>query len=106
MEVNIKSDKFERINQVRWFITSSFTALFRIEGSCYSSDQTNNNTSLREHLSECEQPRQYLSQWAQNNLTKRYDIIFPEIWGFKKNSDFIFLFEDESDAMLFFLTFK
>lgn len=75
-----------------------FAAKFRLEGACYCSSPQERSY----------QARNYLLRWLEDNLLHRYDTMLGHegSWGGVQKIGFMVFFEDESDAILFFLTFK
>lgn len=89
---------FQPVLQHRWK-KLDFDAKFRLEGACYCyTNQERSNFAQK-----------YLTQWMDANLLHSHEIVCsPEgSWGgsvYKIN--FMVFFEDEGDAILFFLKYK
>lgn len=75
-----------------------FVAKFRLEGACYCyTSQERSNFAQK-----------YIMQWMDDNLLHPHDIVcgYEGSWGSVHKINFMVFFEDEGDAILFFMKYK
>lgn len=106
----ITSDKLEPIHcfgqqykEVGYPHPEIFLAAARLKGECYCRPIRGKTRSEIQ-----EKVMAQVSKWVDDNLIARCDLSFFNAgsWGYELILTYSIDFEDEADAMLFFLTFK